>query len=1531
MKKFLPTVLLLISSITYGTTTPWPYADSLSMYENPVILKSSAESVLRRNFDMGNFTSGMVESDPILILGSNLPDSTEQKRSHAHALLETILQAQRFVETLDALTEIEMPVGVAKSGGLLDYTILIDHIEFTTRAAIMDVYVSIALPQTPDRLAFHGKIPLSAEGGIAGSAKVYLLGDHPVRISEKTLFTIKGSQNSYVEFDCAGFAGVSIEAEVEFSRELIIPENVNGNQLPSPQRVKTSFIAHAQSLNDLMIGVNIPPFQVAGLNGIGFSVSQAFVDMSDLSNPPGFMFPAGYTSSFMQGGQPKLWQGFFLQRLEVRLPPAFKKGRNDESRVSIGVERMLLDDQGFSGNIFAERVLDQGDMSGWSYSLDRISLELVTNQVRGFSLAGKLSMPMVKSKDGKPALLGYNAHQGADGKYVFAVTIQDELKLGLWAADVKLFNGSSVVVREKQNKFYPSANLTGELTVKIGDKTSLNSIRFERMIISSEAPHFIPGTFSFGREGQSSEVSKYPLVINNISVKSQGDRVGLGFDATVNIGGKPEEEGFGGTASLVVWGKRTQKNITDSEGRVIGTDQNNWEFDKLDIGGIIINISKKNVYEFSGTVNFFEKDPIYGDGFKGSLTGKLQTIAVTANALFGRTPGFRYWYADALVSLKNGVPIVPGVLSAFGFGGGFYSKMKQSAQTAGSPLGVTPSGITYVPDENTFGIRAIVIIGTPRPEAMNGDVSLEVLLNRHGGINSVTFSGNANFMNAASIAGDKIKDLASSAAAGKLESKLASLAKGQVYGSIRLHFDNVNDVFHGNLEVYVNVAGGLVRGVSEGNKAGWAVVHFEKSDWYVLIGTPDQPIGLEVARLFKSRSYFMLGRNLPGSPPPPQQVSEILGGIDLDYMRDLNALQSGTGFAFGLHFGVDTGDLNFLIFYARFSAGTGIDFMLKDYGKNCVCEGSSDPIGIGGWYANGQAYAFVQGAIGIDVNLKFIKGRYEILAIGAAAVLQAKGPNPFWMQGTVGGYYRILGGLVKGNCSFQMTIGKECKIVPNPNAATSNPLADVEIISEVSPARDSKDVDVFTAPQAAFNIPMKEVFEINEGESRRFFRGRVESFNVLDGSNVLSGDLRWNEANDVVAFETFDVLPPHKTLRAIIKVVFEELKDGKWSVVYFDGKPSEEIKETSFITGEAPDYIPSSNVDISYPAVGQFNFYPKEYNEGFIILKKGQGYLFKTEVDWIQKLRITDVASNAHMETDIGYIESEKRTYFSIPGGLSNGKAYRIEIANFPKQSRAVDANIRNVEKSVTGDGVGNEMTVTTKRIEGNIDLAEIKIVYSSVFRTSSYNTFKEKIIGVGLSNTAMIPIETNIFQLTSYISGKELFDNAEINGKLSDRLIQFEAILDQNDWFRNLVNPLVYQGFPLFPSMKIRLRDINEFGFPPVKSVFIKQPGYSPVLTEENLGAVTFSPASVYNSVIYDLMAPAYTDYLDIQNQVANYVVDNSSRAVSVRFSTLLATRFPVYTYGKYRMKVNYVIPRVDKTTSTHEWELSISGGRVK
>ncbi|MEO5603908.1 MAG: hypothetical protein ABIR06_23535, partial [Cyclobacteriaceae bacterium] len=829
-------------------------------------------------------------------------------------------------------------------------------------------------------------------------------------------------------------------------------------------------------------------------------------------------------------------------------------------------------------------------------------------------------------------------------------------------------------------------------------------------------------------------------------------------------------------------------------------------------------------------------------------------------------------------------------------------------------LGKSPSGISYEPDENTVGIRAIVLIGTPRPEAMKGDVSLEVSINRHGGINAVKFTGNANFMSAATTSNSQVKELASAAVAGKLTEKLSGLTRGQVYGSIKLHFDNINDVFHGNLEVYVNVAGGIVRGVSEGNKAGWAVLHFEKGDWYIHIGTPDQPLGLEVARIFKSKSYFMLGKNLPGSPPPPQQVSEILGDIDLDYMRDMNALESGMGIAFGLHFLVDTGDLRFLMFYGRFSAGTGLDFMLKDYGNEYHCAGTTGPMGINGWYANGQAYAFVMGKVGIKVNLRFYKGTYDILSIGAAAILQAKGPNPFWMKGTVGGYYKILGGLVKGKCKFEVTVGKDCQPV-----AEQNLLEEVNIIAQISPANSSKNVNVFNTPQVAFNIPVGEIFEIKDLENNKhFFRAKLDEFVVLNGTQRINGSLAWNSENDVVIFDAADLLPGKQKLKAQVKVTFEEKLNGNWSKVKFDGKIVMETTETNFETGLAPDHIPAHNVSFSYPENNQLNFHPKEYNEGFIQLIEGQPYLFNPGREWIQKIRMTETSTRQSVETNLVYNLKSKRVTFSIPPGFQTSKVYQFEIVNIPKEKSIIDQNVQKISKELSTDGSIGTATLTLKTIEGNLNTLETKSIYTQHFRTSKYNTFTEKMKAISLSPTIRFNLGINIFQLAAYFHGDELFDKSEVTGP--GKLITLEAVTQGNEWYERHAYPLIYEGYPLLGWMKVGRTNPYDLGIPPIKDIYIQNCKENGNLLKD---ITSFNSLPFTNEYLsYNLGESVASDFRDIQRHAVNYIADDPTR-ITPRLETLVIQRLPSIRYGPYQIKLLYTIPGINKVSSTHELEM--------
>lgn len=1494
--------------------------------DHPRSPRSHADSLVRAE-QVGKqlfptlYTPSLQAADPIIIVPVVNPDSTEYHRAKAEEYKNEVDRKSGYINNLNDLSLLELPVGISPQNGSLNYTIIISEVKVTSAGAFLEAYFVFELPQTGDKIAFRGKnIRFSHEGGLIGDGRLELIGSYNIKLSDKMLLSILGKGNTYVEFDCKGFKGIGIEAGIEFSRDLVVPEDESGKPKPSPERLQIKFATHAQSWSDLMLGVTIPSFQVAGLNGVGFSVTDAYLDFSDLANPTGMDFPKGYNTSFLAAGKPDLWQGFYLKRVDIKLPPSFSK-RDDNSRITLGVEDMILDDQGFTGSVFGENLLEAGDMDGWSYSLDRLSIDLITNQVKGFDLSGKLTVPMLKGKDGKTSRFGYVAQRTAEGNYIFTVKVVDQLRMDLWAADVKLFAGSSVTVTEKNDKFYPSANLNGELTIAIaggsGPATNFNSIRFEQLVISSQAPKFKVGTLGFGSEGQSSKAAGFPLVISKIYVQSKNDNVGLGFDLTINIGGSPKEEGFSGTASLIVWGKQSP-SVTKVGEKKVTTIEDDWTFDRVDLTGVKVRIVKPGVVELAGEINFFNRDLIYGDGFKGSLSGKIQTIKLSAEALFGKTPKFRYWYADALVEIRTGIVMAPGI-SAYGFGGGFYSNMKQDTEGKGSAKGKTKSGITYIPDENTTGIKALVMLGTAgKPEPFNGDVSLEVVLNNHGGINSVTLTGNARFMTPPlGPMADKIKELVPAAVGGSTVKNLSATASGQIYGSIVLKFDNVNDVFHGDIEIFASVAGGLVKGIGDNNRAGWATIHFSEDEWYILVGTPDDPLGLEVAKLFKSRSYFMMGENLPGSPPPPAQVSEILGNIDLDNARDLNQLSSGLGFAFGLHFGVDTGDLRFLMFYGRFSAGVGVDFMLKNYGTSAHCEGSSEPIGINGWYANGQAYGFVQGKIGIKVNLKFYKGDYDILNIGAAAILQARGPNPFYMHGAVGGYYKILGGLVKGQCKFDVTIGENCKVVRD-----GAPLGDVKIIAQVTPSAGEENIDVFNAPQAAFNIPIGEEFEITDiNDAKKFFRGNVKQFSVKDGAQNIAGNIKWNAANDVAVFDAHDILPPKKKLTVVVNVTFEERVNGQWKVVTVDGKPAEEIVESTFTTGDAPDYIPLTNVASSYPVVGQYNFHPKEYNKGFIELKRGQPYLFTPDAKWVQKLRVTNSSStDDYLETSFTYNTGEKKVLFDVPAGFKEAKGYQLEIMNFPAQKAVLDENVKTVSTTVTSADKSVETTISTKSVTGTVELRDVKSIFTSYFRTSKYPTFQSKMKALSLTKALSGNNGNNILIVGAYWQGDEFFDAFEIGtaNEVSNRMIELEANLSGNTWYEKSVYPLVYDAYPLQGQFTVQSRNVATLGLPPVKDVYLLQANNTLALTSSSIP----DPQSFFSSsrIEYHLMESMFLDYYDLQRQVANYAVNGTS---TPRLNLLLVNPFPIIDYGMYKVRLTYRIPGANVNTSSADVEL--------
>ncbi|MBR9854252.1 MAG: hypothetical protein GYB37_06680, partial [Algicola sp.] len=889
--------------------------------------------------------------------------------------------------------------------------------------------------------------------------------------------------------------------------------------------------------------------------------------------------------------------------------------------------------------------------------------------------------------------------------------------------------------------------------------------------------------------------------------------------------------------------------------------------------------------QIDGMVDIKNDDPVYGDGFYGELGATFNGIAVDASAWFGKTD-FRYWFVDAYADLSQlQVPAYIGPAKVNGFGGGAYYRMSKKP---GSYSAMVPSGQSYVPNKNNaLGFRALVGFALANEKAFNGKVGFEMDFNNHYGLNRVMFFGEGHIVKALDFEfGDKFKQKLQS-----MEEQINSFGENNptmqrlketnlvdyskvsfpqdgltfdvgIDAHFAMEMDFQHRTFHAELEIYVNTPGGFFQGVGPKGRAGWAVFHIEPEEWYLHIGTPQDRIGLKLGIgnfSLKSTSYLMIGEDLPGSPPPPPIVAEILG-VDLeslDYMRDLNALESGMGFAFGADFSLDTGDMTFLIFYARFQAGFGFDIMIKDYGE-AACKGKGQ-IGIDGWYANGQAYAYLQGELGINIKLLFVKKKIPIIKAGAAVLLQAKLPNPAWFKGYLGGHFNLLGGLVKGRFRFKIELGEECEIIGG------SPLGGLKVIADVTPRDGSDNIDVFAVPQAAFNMRIDHPFELEDDEGVKTYRILLDEYQVTSEGTAINGELEWNENHDLANFVSHDILPPNTAIDVKVSVSFQEWRGNRWITLTQDGKPAKEIEERSFTTGEAPDYIPLTNVVYTYPVVDQQYFYQNESSEGYVKLKRGQPYLFAPQTDWVQSTQFV-TESQSVSKNQVAYNASDKMVRFDFPE-LQNQTTYTFKLlSSSPEQASSGTVNENYVSENSGQEGTS--IKVRNREIgTAAKQTAETEILVFE-FTTSQYNTFKDKVAAKLVDQYLLDPIHSNVHALqVDVIVPSERFGRDEILGtEYSDNkpMISRQAILSDS-YYHQAIHPLIYEGYPLESRFTVD-RDTKELGLPPKKGVDILTWYISYLESNPDYSLLDRRIPYRYNLPYYYKQ-----DFIDIQYKVVN------------------------------------------------------------
>jgi hypothetical protein len=1411
----------------------------------------------------------------------------------AHDLFDYVMRENRITDYLSGGALQSLPIGVRKTIGNKQYVIVIDSMVLTPTAAYLVAYMSLPIPQSEQKLAFKGSnIRFTKSGGLTGSVKLSLLEDISIAISNHSQINmLRENGETFIDWDCSGFKSLGINAEVEFSRDYLVPDNEDGSI--GEGRVKGNFKTVINDWNDLIAEVSLAPFQVAKLKGFGFYVNRAVFDFSDLNNAPGIVFPEAYQSANLMEGNPELWQGFYLKEIQIRLPLHFSSRNGGRKQVE-GYD-LFIDHLGFSGTLAAKKMLslEEGTMSGWKFSLDSIGISIVTNEIRTASFKGQLNVPVFKEDQ----LFSYSAVITSENDYLFTVKNDSAMQMSLFAAKADIDKNSYLEINIIDGQFKPKAVLNGKLTINAGmsdkadgAKTSIADLTFEALEISTVSPYISVGAFSFGSEAKKPKVANFPVSLENVDLKINGKDVNLGFDIVVNLVGSGDG-GFGARGGLIL---KSEMEYADN----LSFKFTGVELTKLDVkidGG---------AYKIEGSLQLFKDDATFGNGIKGTVSASFQPgLDVQAMALFGTVNGDRYWFADALAKFNGGIAVFPG-FGVYGFGGGVYYHMKQQGyETDANSIGASLSGIVYKPDPQTFlGLKATINLGThPKPEAFSGDATLEISFNNSGGVNLIAFTGNGYFAAPplpASLTELKKKAELLSKATGQQSSFDDS--KGSIQARLLITFDIPNQTLHGNLTTYANVGGGIIRGAGANNLCGEAILHFSPDEWYIHIGTPQNRMALNLVGFFTVKGYMMVGTNIPAMPAPPSEVMEILSGINMDRSNQLEALSKGEGFAFGASFSYSTGDMRFLMFYARFDAGAGFDVMLKNYGSDVSCVGQSGPIGINGWYASGQAYGYFRGAIGISIDLMFYSGDFEIMSISAAVLLRAKLPNPIFLQGTVGGRFSILGGLVKGNCQFQMTIGEECRM------QGSSPLEGERVIAAITPSQGDEDVDIFTSPQVVFNMPIDKEFEfVNSQKQTKSFRAKLGGFSLVDGNKEIPTTLKWNDDKTVAVISPVNLPSSQKLLKIKVNILFDEKIMGTWRPVYINGKAAIESREVTYTTGDAPAYIPLSNVSYSYPLIDQYNFYPQETTKGYIKLLIGQPELFKPSDEWLQVGRFTSAAGQK-MEFPFTY--TNQQITFTLPQGFNNNTIYAFEIVNVPKNpEQSVDANVR--ESTIMVENTGVEMRSRTA--EGNIRTLKDKSIFTTHFRTSRFNRFLDKMESMPMNAGALYPIYTDIHQIISRMEGPEVFDKYEIqSSEKIDRLVEFEADLT-NEWYADFNGPLIYAGYP-YAGAAIQHRVANALGVPPIRAIFLQQDAsqlLSAADVQNGIPSATTRSSSMVNNMVFEV----YQDYYELQQRAA-YLSQYRDDAWIRR---ILTGRFQQIMPGSYKVNARYVLPGIKETTS--------------
>lgn len=1306
--------------------------------------------------------------------------------SEAKGVAKAIIATKRVVSMLASDSPIGLPYGYDEEVNGKRYTLGIIGLKFTPTKASMNCVMEFSLPELEDTTGKEAMASLGfgvkdlcispySWGASGGTMKLYLAGDTRFPLGGGAEFRFVGCQENeldkddkgtYIKLNCGKFDGIRVEGGVQFPRDWMVPVDNNGNVMPTG-KAEARFATFVKDWNDWYLEANMDRALIPDENGFGFEVTKMFYDHSDSRNLANMKFPNGYA-----GDMNNTWRGFYLEKIALSLPKDIAIADTMNKPITFAVEGMLVDKTGLSGRFEVQNLLSKGDMNGWGISIKNIGLEIVSNSFKQGYLNGAIKLPVSDDALAYSAILQRNV-QRKNMEFQFQIKPEDnkDYTANFWKAKLRIDKTSSITVGNFGGRFNAKADLTGDLSISDSSmKLNLPKLKFENFVVqakpdTSKGEKYI-SCAKFSLTSPAKQANGFPISLEKVTPKFDGDRIGLGFSITVSLA--PGATSIGGAADLEVWAKMKT------------APKQQLEFDKVKMTKLKLDVSTGTV-DFKGFVEMYDKDPVYGDGFKGMIDVTIiKTINVKVCAQFGqvdskKNPGtqFRYWYVDAYARFMPGIMLSPLPLGIYGFGGGAWYHMapanqvdpklllqapdkstaEKNMESATSSIGANVSGAKYIPNEETwFGFKAGITFGTaPDPKTANGDIMLSMSFTSSGGLERVQLDGGMY------LATDIVerKDPALSAKASII-------------------WDNVHSIFHGQFDVDMNFK--IIKG------GGNMVFHFEPDWWQVKIGEPAYDkrfkLNLDLAILKMNLNfYLMTGQRLPPLPDPPPQVMEVINkspelAVKFKNSSGMLKQDSLSGFMMGL--GIQIGPVggDFLCFYGSFDGASGFDIEVKKYNDLFCSNDPTMPIGFnGGWYAQGQVWAYLKAELGIKINIFGGERKFSILDLQAALLMRAGAPNPIWVEGFLAGRYSILNGLISGTMSYHCKFGQECTV------AKGDPFSETPIIADISPKDGSSDNRINSLPTVSYNFPLNkniQLPDLNDSKLMHVYQVKATPIYLKEkgGASVQGTTEGINDYDATSTRLKFNkALAPFKTYELSTSVYVNEYLNGSWVRAQYPDKgvmkPIEQNKSTTYTTGSAPNYLESDFISNSYP-VNRMRFFLKGEHggKGYVYVQPDLPNVLQTQDDGVvyQKLvaRFTDIKNGIVKETDAVYTGSNSQAQAVVnfkTDVLENQKIYKMELLRVSAYKNKgggasgllekIDSTEENYSDKIStgldkygaveGSNQGEDITLSRKTAQrklGGVYLnaatgGQEKVIYTCTFATSRYNTLAEKLGGM--------------------------------------------------------------------------------------------------------------------------------------------------------------------------------------------------------